>query len=200
MGLKAISAVLAMQEELTDVEFRLLINLADCPDDGVLITPNWGSILRKSRLLESQANRILDALQLHHLIKTTGILFGGIVSTGALIHIIGMDSPTTQREVSSTGESAQERRPNPGYVYLMHAVGTEWYKIGFSVNPEQRSEALAAKAPYDVEIVHMVQVSDMRSVESYWHERFASKRVNGEWFTLDDDDIAEFCSAGDRYV
>ena len=85
-------------------------------------------------------------------------------------------------------------KPNAklGYLYLLHGEGTQWYKIGFSTMPDTRHKWLATQAPFPIAVVSCSQVDDMPSAERWWHREFADKRVNGEWFALDDSDVAYF--------
>jgi len=85
-------------------------------------------------------------------------------------------------------------RESPGYIYLVRGVGTPWYKIGKSKNPEVRSKQLGTQGPFKHELIHTIRVSDMKLHEEYWHNHFATKRVEGEWFTLSDGDVKEFCA------
>lgn len=75
-----------------------------------------------------------------------------------------------------------------GYVYLIEAE-TGQYKIGRSKNPPNRLRAIGVKMPFKVEIIHTIQTNDMYSLEINLHQRFADKRVNGEWFALSQDDV-----------
>lgn len=81
---------------------------------------------------------------------------------------------------------------SPGYVYLMHAAGTKWYKIGVSKQPEVRQEQLSTKTPYEVVMISHYSDIDPLVAEKEWHKAFADKRVRGEWFELSDADIEEF--------
>lgn len=71
---------------------------------------------------------------------------------------------------------------NQGYVYLIHAVGTDRYKIGRSVNPVARLEQLKGQAPYPLVIVNDFWTPDAIADEKQLHKTFASNRVHGEWF------------------
>lgn len=82
----------------------------------------------------------------------------------------------------------------PGYVYLMHAKGTDMYKIGLSANPEKRSYKLNYESPYEIVLIHKILVERMLPVEEYFHRIFDAKRVKNEWFRLDSYDVSMFCN------
>jgi hypothetical protein len=44
-------------------------------------------------------------------------------------------------------------------------------------------------SPFETELIHALQVADVYSAEKRLHSKFADKRVNGEWFELDETDI-----------
>lgn len=78
--------------------------------------------------------------------------------------------------------------PDPqGYVYLIRSASGH-YKIGHSQNPNGRVAALST--PFDLELIHVMPSNDPRWGESMLHRHFASKRVRGEWFMLDQQDVA----------
>jgi predicted flap endonuclease-1-like 5' DNA nuclease len=79
-----------------------------------------------------------------------------------------------------------------GYIYLIHGVGTKWYKIGQSINPEVRREELGTQGPFKYAQVWAFTVNDMDAVEDFLHRHFAHRRVEGEWFVLSEWDIEAF--------
>ncbi len=77
-----------------------------------------------------------------------------------------------------------------GYVYLI--LSARKYKIGYSKAALSRASVVSNLSPEGGEIIHLIRTDDMRGIEAYWHNRFAEKRGNGEWFALSSSDIAAF--------
>lgn len=80
----------------------------------------------------------------------------------------------------------------PGYIYLLHGEGTNWYKIGISAQLTRRVKVIGSKSPFPIVRVAAYDVEDMKDAEAWWHETFAHKRTHGEWFALDEYDILLF--------
>jgi len=85
---------------------------------------------------------------------------------------------------------------SPGYIYLLYGEGTPWHKIGVTKKPLRRINDISAKAPFPIVLVCIIPVMKMVYTEQYWHDRFADKRVEGEWFLLTDEDVNLFVNSG----
>jgi hypothetical protein len=80
-------------------------------------------------------------------------------------------------------------------VYLLCAeIGDErLYKIGYTRRPiEKRIKELKTGNAADFYIVDSFQSKWGTKIESILHRNLSSKKVNGEWFLLDDSDIKSF--------
>ena len=77
-----------------------------------------------------------------------------------------------------------------GDVYLFKSG--KYYKIGRSSDLVRRGTEIRIQLPEKMTLVHSIKTDDPPGVEAYWHQRFASKRMNGEWFDLDPGDIKAF--------
>lgn len=74
-----------------------------------------------------------------------------------------------------------------GVVYLLKSA--YGYKVGRTRNIPNRMRAFGVKLPFIYTIPLCAWFDDCHIAEARYHARFASKRINGEWFDLDDGDI-----------
>ena len=78
------------------------------------------------------------------------------------------------------------------YVYLMKDLNTGCHKIGISNNPEYRERTLQSEKP----VIEMVACKKFptrkiaEAIESALHTAYNQQRLRGEWFKLEDVDVA----------
>ena len=113
---------------------------------------------------------------------------GKAAEFAAVLKYIAANRPIKQKKVIAPTAVQVSRT---GYVYLISGGG--YHKIGMTSRKTRRLYELRAILPFDVDLVHAVACRDMAASERYWHTRFAEQRIRGEWFQLNDTDVAEFC-------
>ena len=79
---------------------------------------------------------------------------------------------------------------NFGEVYLFKSG--RYYKIGKTNDTVRRGSELRIQLPEKMDLIHSIKTDDPSGIESYWHKRFESKRMNGEWFDLTSSDVKIF--------
>lgn len=79
------------------------------------------------------------------------------------------------------------------YVYLMQDLSNNYYKIGMSKTPEYRERTLQSEKPTIRMICHKKLPSRKiaEAFERALHNAFADKRIRGEWFNLDENDVVQ---------
>jgi hypothetical protein len=87
-------------------------------------------------------------------------------------------------------ENYVESETEIGVVYLIKAG--RYYKIGKTKSVGRRVYDLAIQLAEKPATVHVIKTDDPSGIESYWHKRFAHKRMNGEWFDLNASDVRAF--------
>ncbi|MDM5317199.1 GIY-YIG nuclease family protein [Fictibacillus sp. b24] len=78
----------------------------------------------------------------------------------------------------------------PGYVYFVqeHMNGT--FKIGKTKHIEKRMNVFGVKLPFKNELIYLIKTGNHHQTEVAFHKHFSHKRLEGEWFQLNQDDIS----------
>lgn len=82
-----------------------------------------------------------------------------------------------------------------GWVYLVEGAGL--YKIGVTVDLENRMNGLQAQSPVRLRLIHSIKSRRYREVEKYFHRVFENTRKHYEWFALFDSDVRQIMAYGD---
>lgn len=75
------------------------------------------------------------------------------------------------------------------YIYLINC--SYFYKIGFSKNPQNRLKTIKTHNPLKVTLFATLKTDKYIELEKELHDLFSSKRTNGEWFELKNDDLTK---------
>ena len=79
------------------------------------------------------------------------------------------------------------------YVYLMHDLKTNFYKIGISNSPTYREKTLQSEKPTII-LIRSKRFPNRKIaeiLEKTLHNTYINKRIRGEWFALDLEDITD---------
>jgi len=83
----------------------------------------------------------------------------------------------------------QSKKTKTGYVYLLHAPSLDAYKIGKAKDVDARIKAFSIEMPMEIQCVFTAKSSEYDVDEKKLHKLFEEKRLIGEWFRLDNDDV-----------
>jgi len=79
------------------------------------------------------------------------------------------------------------------FVYLMHDTSNNYHKIGISNSPKYREKTLQSEKP-TIEMIASKNFPNRKiaeSIEKALHNTYSEKRLRGEWFDLDIDEIKD---------
>ena len=107
---------------------------------------------------------------------------------------IGSNKLILTNEISKTKDNYKNKIIKPrkikGFVYLLQA-DNGFIKIGRTINVKNRMRMLSVQLPYKTKILGVIETDDCVGLEEKLHLEYKDKRVNGEWFRLTKDEIAE---------
>ena len=97
--------------------------------------------------------------------------------------------------VSGRGAGNEPRTlKTPGFVYVIRSK--YGHKIGKTTNIKSRTRLFEVKLPFPIDLVHYAYFDDYTKSEREIHQMFAAKRLEGEWFDLDEDDVSVIRALG----
>lgn len=79
-----------------------------------------------------------------------------------------------------------------GFLYVVSFIdtlGNIFYKIGIAKDHRSRLATHQTSIPFELKIELICYVQNMRNDEKELHQIFKEKRIRGEWFKLDKEDI-----------
>jgi hypothetical protein len=97
------------------------------------------------------------------------------------------NKPSSESQlIERTGKPVED-----GFVYLEHFQNRH-YMIGRTNHLGRRQYEHGKLLPKKMKPIHSIKTDDPVGIEAYWHNRFADKRGNGEWFELSPEDVKAF--------
>jgi hypothetical protein len=132
-------------------------------------------------------------------VKVFSNRFGSVQATAdALLRYARKENDAELVAICEARVSREEPKPAKvrnegvatGSVYLMKSG--QFYKIGMSNASGRREYELGIQLPERLKLIHEIKTDCPAALENYWHNRFAAKRKNGEWFELDGAEIKSF--------
>ena len=78
---------------------------------------------------------------------------------------------------------------NMGSIYLLNTENTNFYKIGFAFDVEERVSDLQAGSPFKILIVASKKNISPRELEKRMHFEYRDRRTRREWFEFTEEEV-----------
>ncbi|HSJ37679.1 MAG TPA: GIY-YIG nuclease family protein [Planococcus sp. (in: firmicutes)] len=78
----------------------------------------------------------------------------------------------------------------PGYVYFVQEYMNGSFKIGKTKNIEKRMNIFGVKLPFENKLIYLIKTGNHHQTEVAFHKHFSDKRLEGEWFALNKEDLS----------
>ncbi|UJF27570.1 GIY-YIG nuclease family protein [Planococcus sp. 107-1] len=77
----------------------------------------------------------------------------------------------------------------PGYIYFVQEYMNGSFKIGKTKNLEKRMNIFGVKLPFENKLIFLIKTGNHHQTEVAFHKHFSDKRLEGEWFALNKEDL-----------
>lgn len=144
-----------------------------------------GLVNENREILGGEKGSIIDYESKDNLI--TVIKKFGADYTSTILSNISDYQPTETRKLNVN----IDKKDSLCYVYLMHDTANGFYKIGISNKPYYREKTLQSEKP-TIELIASKKFPVRKiaeSIEKSLHSVYSEKRLRGEWFELDENDV-----------
>lgn len=101
-----------------------------------------------------------------------------------------------KQKLVQANEFGLKVKSNKVYTYLMKDQRNDTYKIGKSNNPEFREKTLQSEVP---QVILLSYCEEQIISEKLLHQLFEDKRIRGEWFALDANDVNRIIKLMNKY-
>lgn len=101
-----------------------------------------------------------------------------------------------QEQLQKVMESPEIPGEAPGYVYFVQEHMNGSFKIGKTKHVERYMNLFVVKLPFENKLIHLIKSGNHHQTKAAFHKHFNDKRLEGEWFSLNQDDVA-WLKAGD---
>lgn len=81
-----------------------------------------------------------------------------------------------------------------GYVYIFGNHFHHWYKIGTTQDVWERLRGVQVGCPVEIKRIASAWVYKADEIEKELHSKYSSRHLRGEWFLLQDEEVAELKS------
>jgi hypothetical protein len=109
--------------------------------------------------------------------------------------IVRICEETIEKYSNHESEDGKNEEVKHGWVYLIKHGSFNHYRIGQTYNRLRRWKENKIELPEEPNLIHEIETVDPAGVETYWHNRFESKKTtnkSGDWFKLASVDVKEF--------
>lgn len=143
-------------------------------------------------MVDTQAGRIVEYDEAMKILEGLNLFYNKYSKEAIEEYIQRIDEQRDKEieeyEAQTTAKDTKRTKPEqPGWVYIVRSHGR--YKIGHSKNLAGRISTLNASVPDGITLIHTIKCADRIQQEAELHEHFADKRLNGEWFDLNEADL-----------
>lgn len=101
-----------------------------------------------------------------------------------------------QAALNQVMESPDIHGEAPGYVYFVQEHMNGSFKIGKTKHVERYMNLFVVKLPFENKLIHLIKSGDHHQTKAAFHQHFKDKRLEGEWFALNQDDVAWLKAGG----
>ncbi|MBT2583465.1 GIY-YIG nuclease family protein [Planococcus sp. ISL-109] len=101
-----------------------------------------------------------------------------------------------QAELKKVMESPEIPGEAPGYVYFVQEHMNGSFKIGKTKHVERYMNLFVVKLPFENKLIHLIKSGNHHQTKAAFHKQFTGKRLEGEWFALNQDDLVWLKAGG----
>lgn len=186
----------ALQDDRLSLKARGLHHLLlSYPDDWAFSSDHLVSQSSKDgRTALSTALKELE--QFGYVVRRKTLGDGGRFAWESVIYEIPPGENSDAQTLYEYEQVPQTNNPQPGFIYLIQAIGTSRYKIGLTADVGRRVSQLSKQSVFPLRLIATHASEDMAIDELFWHQKFADHRVHGEWFDLSSEQVFEFSNSG----